>query len=191
MASKRTRVYATVVYPESAPDNWVEIIKESHVSGFISPLHDQDVDNSTGEIKKPHYHVLFQYDGVKSKDQFDEFKRTFSGVGTEYVQSFRGYARYLCHLDNPEKHQYSVDHVIELGGSDYLSTIARTSDRYSVIREMIIYVKNTGASYADLLEYAADNNINWFVALCDSSSYVIGQYIKDFHKNGHDLLSGR
>ena len=37
----RTRNYACVVYPDSAPENWKEIIAESKVPVFISPLHDQ------------------------------------------------------------------------------------------------------------------------------------------------------
>ena len=52
----RTRSYATVVYPESAPD-FLERLNDLKVPCFVSPLHDKDF-NPTGEPKKPHYHVL-------------------------------------------------------------------------------------------------------------------------------------
>ena len=39
----RTRNFATVVYPESAPENWIDIIRESHINVIISPLHENDI----------------------------------------------------------------------------------------------------------------------------------------------------
>ena len=46
----RTRNYATVVYPESAPNDWIEVLTQQFVPCFISPLHDKDV-NPGGDIK--------------------------------------------------------------------------------------------------------------------------------------------
>ena len=46
--TKRFRNYATVVYPESAPENWQEILSDQIIPAFISPLHDSDV-NPDGE----------------------------------------------------------------------------------------------------------------------------------------------
>ena len=60
-SKSRTRNYATVVYPESAPENWQQIISESKIPVFISPLHDQDI-NPTGEHKKSHFHVMAMYE---------------------------------------------------------------------------------------------------------------------------------
>ena len=100
----RRRVFATVVYPESSPDNWRQIIDDYHVPVLISPLHDKDINNGSGDLKKPHYHVMFMFDGKKSDDQWNDIKSSFGGVGTERIESTRGYARYLCHLDNPEKY---------------------------------------------------------------------------------------
>ena len=65
MAEKRTRNFATVVYPESAPENWMDILNDYHVPAFVSPLHEFDF-NATGETKKAHYHVMVMYDNVKS-----------------------------------------------------------------------------------------------------------------------------
>ena len=78
---------------------------------MISPLHKDDV-NPYGEVKKPHYHVIVMFDSVKTLEQFAEFADTFGGVGKEKVNSIRGYARYLCHLDNPEKAQYNPYDVV-------------------------------------------------------------------------------
>lgn len=174
----RTRNFATIVYPESAPDGWIDIIRETCVNIFISPLHCEDV-NPDGEIKKPHYHVLVMFDTVKTQAQFLDFISAFGGVGIEKVNSTRGYARYLCHLDNPEKHQYNIDDVISIGSEDYFSIISLPSDKYGSIREMIDYINTENiSSFSDLLEYCAANNEYWFRCLCDNGTYVIKEYLK-------------
>lgn len=58
------------------------------------------------------------------------------GVGCESVISLRGYARYLCHLDNPEKAQYEKSDVMSLGGVSYLEVIGTASDKSTAIFEM-------------------------------------------------------
>lgn len=64
----RTRNWTFVVYPESAPDNWREIIDEYRTPWIESPLHDKDV-NPDGELKKPHWHVMMMFPTNKSYDQ--------------------------------------------------------------------------------------------------------------------------
>lgn len=174
----RTRNYATVVYPESAPENWRTVISELCIPCFVSPLHDQDV-NSTGEPKKPHYHVLIMFEGVKTQDQAEAIFDLIGGVGCEKVQSIRGYARYLCHLDNPEKVQYNTEDVVMYGGADYIGIIGLAIDKYNAIGEMIDYCcSNQVYSYSDLLEWCRVNRFDWFRVLCDNGTFVIKEYLK-------------
>ena len=174
----KTRNFATVVYPDSAPDNWQEILSEQFVPAFISPLHDKDI-NPTGEAKKPHWHVMLMFDGVKTTEQALEIFNKIGGVGCEVVQSQRGYARYLCHLDNPEKAQYEPQNVRSLCGADYTSTIGLVTDKYKAISEMIDYcVENNIVSYSDLLEYSRMERFDWFRVLCDNGTIVIREYLK-------------
>ena len=99
---ERVRNFATVVYPESAPENWIDILNEYHVACLISPLHNRDIDPDLN-IKKPHYHVLIMFEGKKNYEtQVKPIFDSIGGVGREYVQSIRGYARYLCHLNIAE-----------------------------------------------------------------------------------------
>lgn len=177
-SSNRFRNFATVVYPESAPENWLETLSEQCVPCFVSPLHDLDV-NPDGELKKAHYHVLFAFDGKKSVEQVQSVAALIGGVGCEVVQSLRGYARYLCHLDNPEKHQYSPEDVLAFGGIDYHASIGLPTDKYKAIREMMDFCRDNGiVSYADLLEYASEARYDWFRVLCDSATVVIKEYLK-------------
>ena len=86
----RSRNFATMVYPESAPDGWTDILQNLSVPCFVAPLHDSDVDDD-GVIKKAHYHVLMKFEGKKSLDNVRELCKKFGGVGCEAVQSARGY----------------------------------------------------------------------------------------------------
>ena len=174
----RTRNYATVVYPESAPNDWIEILTQQFVPCFISPLHDKDV-NPGGEPKKPHYHVLIAFDGVKTPDQAKAIFEKIGGVGCEVVQSLRGYARYLCHLDNPEKAQYDTRDVRSLSGANYDSVIGLPTDKYQAIRDMIKFCEeNDIISYRKLLLHAECERDDWFKVLCDNGSYVMKEYLK-------------
>lgn len=183
----RTRNYACVVYLDSAPENWLSIISDAKIPCFVSPLHDEDV-NPTGEPKKPHHHVLAMWDSVKTKDQAQAFFDTFKGVGCESVNSSRGYARYLCHLDNPEKAQYSPEKVKCFGGANYSHIIGTMADKGKCVREMIAFVREQDITcFSDLMDYSATNNEEWFDCLINAGAYVIKEYIKSYTWKYHKL----
>lgn len=174
----RFRNFATVVYPDSAPENWSEILSKQFIPAFISPLHDKDKD-PTGEDKKPHWHVVLMFDGKKSIEQVTEIFNLIGGVGCEKVNSIRGYARYLCHLDNPEKYQYNQSDVRCLSGADYPSTIGLAIDKYKAIGEMIDFCEeNDIVSYSELLKYCRLERFDWFRILCDNGTVVMKEYLK-------------
>lgn len=173
----RARNFATIVYPESAPEDWLDILGSLHIPCFISPLHEDDI-LPDGSKKKPHYHVMLMFDGKKSVEQVQEIWDLIGGVGFQNVISMRAYARYLCHLDNPEKAQYSSDKVISIA-ADYDSVIGLVSDKYKAVMEMIEFCKdNEIYSYAELLEWCSVHKYDWFKSLCDNTSYVIREYLK-------------
>lgn len=174
----RTRNFATVVYPESAPDNWQDILTQQFVPAFISPLHDNDI-NPGGEVKKAHYHVMLMFDGVKTFEQAQSIFSLIGGVGCEVVQSMRGYARYLCHLDNPEKAQYSQDDVRTMCGADYASAIGLATDKYKALGEMQDFCeKYNVVSFYLLSRYARTHRTDWYRILCDCGSVYMREYLK-------------
>lgn len=177
--AKRTRHFATVVYPESAPMDWIERLDAYHVATLISPLHDKDV-NPSGEKKKSHYHVLVMFDGPKDFDTqvkpiFDEI----GGVGREMVNSSRGYARYLCHLDNPEKAQYSPSDVRCMGGANFYEITNLPTDDLKMIREICEFCRqNEIYSLAELIDISIAIHPEWFSMIAMSRCYFVDKYIK-------------
>ena len=194
--TNRARGFGCIVYPESAPDNWREILDEHHIMWAESPLHDLDV-NPTGEVKKPHWHVLLAFDAPKTLDQIKELVEPLNGSNPIILDSIRGTLRYFAHLDNPEKHQYNPALIVGHGGIDIKDLLrVSASKRYSLIAEMRKWVKqNDIEEYADLVDYAATfRNEDWLPLLSDNSTYVMIQYIKsnkDRIRKRRDELCGK
>lgn len=181
MQNKRTRNWGTIVYMESAPENWKMILEEQHIPALVSPLHDKDI-NANGELKKEHYHVMLMFNGVKTAEQAQEVFSLIGGVGTEAIKCSKAYARYLCHLDNPDKAQYNIDDVMYFSGADYDNILRLATDKYSAIGEMIEFCLQNGiVSYAQLLLYARENRQDWFRVLCDNGTMTMVQFLKSHH----------
>lgn len=179
-SGSRTRNWMVVVYPESAPENWREYMDELQIEWVESPLHEFDT-NATGEVKKAHWHLLLMFGGVKTYEQVLEVVQPLNCPAPQKCLSVKGCVRYMVHLDNPEKHQYSVSDIKAHGGVDLADLLRpNSSERYALINDMFDYVKDNGiVEFQDLVDYARHEHFeDWFPLLCDNSAYVVGQYIK-------------
>ena len=161
--SVKSRGWACIVYPESAPADWVSQLEDGHVPVLISPLHDSD-QRADGERKKAHYHVLAVWDGPTTEQAArDFFSRAGVGAPPERVASLRGYARYLIHLDDHDKHRYDAADVIAISGADWASVAldeGQLVDR--ALDEIETWIDTTGCiSYAALCRYARAERPDW------------------------------
>lgn len=191
----RTRVYAILVYEDSAPDDWRERLTQEHVAALISPYHDKDV-NPDGSQKKPHWHVMIMFDGPKSQEQVNGlWDRVLGGNRVKHyetVNSTRGYGRYLCHMDNPEKAQYSKDDVQALGGADYEEIISLPSDDWEILDQIFDYIDESGERYySRLLRYCRRERRDWWKLLVQRHSYVVVSYLKSVATELRDEDEGR
>lgn len=176
----RTRNWTVVVYPDSAPENWRELLDDKHIEWVESPLHDRDV-NADGTPKKPHWHILLLFGGVKTFEQVSEFVGFLNCPIPVRVHNAKSLVRYMAHLDNPDKVQYDLSKIISHGGVDIFDLLKPTSaERYTYIREMQQWCIDTGCvEFQDLFDYAAANRFDdWFPLLCDNSAFVMTQYLK-------------
>jgi hypothetical protein len=186
--SKQTRCknWTIVIYPESAPSNWRDIINELHIEWIESPLHDKDL-NANGEVKKEHWHILLMFGGVKSYEQVRELTDALNCPRPEKCHNARALVRYMAHLDNPDKAQYKLEDIIAHGGVDLAEMLRpSSSERYSLIKEMIGFVKdNQIVEFQDLMDYASEQRFDdWFPLLCDNAAFVVQGYIKSQrHRN--------
>lgn len=160
MAEKnvKKRNWAFVLYPESAPKDWRDILAQTGLQVAISPLHDKDL-NPTGEPKKPHYHVILVYDGPTTYNNVKAFTNGRLGQTIpQPLEQVRGYYRYLTHEDNPEKAQYSKSDIETLNGFDIRDFVQLTSSEVTkATREIIQLIRDNGITeYADLIDLLMD-----------------------------------
>lgn len=176
----KTRNFATILYEESANPDWLQILRDEHLTGFAR-YHDKDV-NPDGTQKKPHWHLLLMFECVKNFDrQVKPIFDRIGAVGREIVQSARGYARYLCHLDNPEKQLYNKADVIAFGGADYEAVISLPTDDINALREIFDYIRNNEIlSFAEICDATARFKPEWFSIVATRKTYVIKTYLKSY-----------
>lgn len=174
MSLSRTRNFVTIVYPESCPANWREVLAESCVPAIVSPLHDKDT-NPDGTPKKPHWHVMLMFPGVKSVEQVYGLCKKFGGIKPQIVSSVQGQARYLIHKDNPEKYQYNPNEIECFSGADWLEIVKTSRDRYDTLEDIIAFMDEKQMfSYYDLVNYCRLNNRQWFEVVCDNTVLLKG-----------------
>lgn len=176
----RTRNWTIVVYPESAPENWREIIDEMHVPWVESPLHDKDVEPD-GTIKKAHWHILLMFANKKSYSQVQEISQALNAPNPQKCENAKGMVRYFAHMDSPHKYQYDKSAIIAHSGAEISSYLQATKmERYQLIGEMIAFVReNDITEMRDLIDYAMDTRFDdWFPLLCDNSAFIMEQYVK-------------
>ena len=182
MAEKnvKKRNWAFVLYPESAPADWREQLQKTGLPCAISPLHDRDV-NATGEPKKPHYHVMVFYQGPTS---YNVVKRLTDGLNQpipQVVEQVRGYYRYLTHMDNPEKAQYSPSGITTLNGFDIGDYVEMSkSEVTKVCRALMDYIReNDIMEYADLMDMTMCEGVppEWFDVASSRTLFFTG-YLK-------------
>lgn len=176
----RTRTWTFVLYEDSAPENWRQLLDDMHIEWVESPWHDKDI-NADGQPKKKHKHILLLFAGKKSYEQIKEITDELQQPIPQRCHNAKAMVRYMAHLDNPEKAQYNVNEIAAHGGVDIAELLRpSSSERYTLIREMIDYVRSAGVTeFQDLMDYAAAERFDdWFPLLCDSCAYIVGQYIK-------------
>lgn len=176
-SQRRTTSWTFTCYPESMPDDWEERMRSLHVPlAYI--LHDKDKAN--GLPVKPHVHVLVKYESVKAREQvLGDFE--FTGVRfVEQVRSFNAMTRYLCHLDDDDKHRYDPEDVTACSGLSLdFSRHISPDEQLDALQEMTEFCEdNDIREYSDLWNYAARNNRVWLSLLTGKASYAMNQYIR-------------
>lgn len=172
----KSRYWSFIVYPESVIDDWQDELSKMGCVFAVSPLHDKDI-NANGEKKKPHYHVLIQFDGPTTyKNVKDNICDVVGGTIPQKVISLRGYYRYFAHLDNPEKAQYNIDEVKCYGGFK----LDLTTSEINIIKSNILddIVKHKFFDYSDLCDYYKDiGDFDYFEIVCNNTFFFI-HYLK-------------
>ena len=184
VADVRARAWTFILYPESAPENWREVLDGYHVPWACSPLHDKDV-NATGEPKKPHWHILLSFTGKKGYKQILGVTEGISGTRPQVCHDQKGLIRYFTHRDNPEKAQYDQRDIEAHGGFDLEEYFKPTaSECMRLQNEMIEWCyRHNIVEYRALKVYALHERPDWANEL-SRSCFEVTQFIKSQRHSG-------
>lgn len=174
----KKRNWAFVVYPESAPENWIEQLQQTGLQCVISPLHDKDKD-PTGEVKKAHYHVIAIYSGPTSFNVVNGLTDSFNAPVPQALEQVRGYYRYLTHKDNPEKYQYDEKEIQTVNGFNIADFVELSKSEVSEIKKTLqALIRNENITeYADLMDYLLDSEKTLEYDVASNNTYFFDKYI--------------
>lgn len=156
MAEKnvKKRNWAFVLYPESAPADWKDRLKQAGMKCAISPLHDKD-ENPDKTPKKAHYHVIVCYEGPTTYNNVKRLTESLNQPIPQPLEQVRGYYRYLTHEDNPEKAQYNKADIQTINGFAIQDFVELTrSEVGKITREIVQLIRDN-----NITEYSVLMNI--------------------------------
>lgn len=173
----RSNLYTFLIYPkDSAPDNYMDIIRSWHVPVLISPVHAPSSDaygEEEGVQKKRHLHVMIYFGSGanKSLEQVKVYSDKLHGTRPFIVNSRDGMIRYFIHLDDPDKQQYDIDEDGKEGHkwskSDLISLsgfeTGNAFESFSNEQQMYVFLENTIFdhhiyNFSDFIRFLRDVN---------------------------------
>ncbi|EGO2715368.1 TPA: replication protein [Enterococcus faecalis] len=175
---RRSNKWAFLIYEESAPDNYLEILNGLHVPFVLSPWHDKDIYSGTGELKKSHKHGAFYFDSLKSYTQVSELvsDKLNGPAHVEVVMSPKGMFDYFTHAENPSKTSYDVENI-ESGAGFELDKFLLEQNTDNFMNDVIdIIEENNFMEFEDLVRYARENNY-LLLGLIVERTYFFAKYL--------------
>lgn len=185
------RSWAFVMYPDSMPNNWIEIIRNTGLPMAISPLHNMDL-NPTGEEKKVHYHVICYYENpTTANNVYENVCKPLNATIPIKLESMKGMFRYHIHLDNPEKFQYDDRDRQFYNGFDValVSDLTKTEE-LKLLKEIIIFIKDNNIfEFVDLINCFITNDSSELIDVCKRNSGFLSLYITSFRNKTKQCLT--
>jgi len=181
--SQKKRNWACIVYPESVPSDWKDILQQSGLQCAISPLH-KDLNPDDSE-KKPHWHVILCYNGPTSYNAVRGLTDKLRGSVPQALEQVRGYYRYLTHKDNPEKVQYDERDIVKVNGFNIADFMELTRSEVAEIKRRVQnYIREENVlEYSVLLDRLLDEELFAEHDVASSNTMLFTAYINSKRYN--------
>ena len=175
---KRSNKWAFLIYQESAPENYLDVLEEMHIPFVLSPWHDKDVNKETGEFKKAHKHGVLFFESLKSYTQISELltEKLHTPSHVEVVMSPKGMYDYFIHAENPDKTLYNMDEI-ESGCGFELEQFLITNNNEQFLSTVIdIIEEHNFTEFNNLVRYARVENPSLLNLIIDKT-YFFAKYL--------------
>lgn len=175
----KKRNWAFFVYPESAPENWRDILQETGLQCCISPLHDKDIDPD-GNVKKAHYHVIVCFSGPTTYNVVLKLTESLNQPIPQPLEQVKGYYRYLTHKDNPEKYQYDEKDIVCINGFSILDYAELTRSEITKIKISLhkLIIDKDFVEYTQLMDYLLVNEMFSEYDVASNNTIFFNQYLR-------------
>lgn len=157
---KRSNKWAFLLYQDSSPENYLDILEELHIPFVLSPWHDKDINKETGEFKKSHKHGALFFDSLKSYSQVSELltERLNTPAHVEPVMSPKGMYDYFIHAENPDKALYSIEDIESGCGFELEKFLIEQNSNLYLKTVIDIITDNNFTEFEDLVHFARHND---------------------------------
>lgn len=181
----KKRNWACVVYPESLPENWLELLTLTGLQVAISPLHDKDLEADGQSPKKPHYHLILIYGNPTTYNNVKNLTDKLNAPRPIPLEQVRGYYRYLTHKDNPEKYQYDEKDIKTLNGFSVLDFVELTTSEVDEISKNLLALirEKTILEYSDFVDYVMNNLSNNDFNVAINHTFFFNTYITSYRNS--------
>lgn len=179
---------SVLLWFDSVPSDWVERVSDLGHPCLVSPRHDKDILED-GTAKKPHWHLLFCFNGRKTgKDcqYIADYVSNQSDYSWLYVADRQVMARYECHLDQPKKHRYPISELISINGAPIEKLIAKSNEEDDYVDEALNdifnYIRDSHCVYFnELIDYARENDKGiWIRRLRKDLTPIVKAYMAGY-----------
>ncbi len=197
----KRRIWRFLVYPESAPADWIDFLKNKGICCAISPLHDRDIwdkdviDNGVvihhrGDLKKAHYHILAVYRGPTSFTSIKDITDTLGQPRPDVSSTFdplKAY-EYLWHKNDPDKTLYDENGVVLLNdfnpealkGQAYVD-----NDMFNELEDLLI--EQNALTFTKALQIVKDNGDVDMVIFFRRHGFHFDKIIKGIWQDNQNL----
>lgn len=137
---KKYRCFEFVVYDESIHYKFDDIMFALHGFKYWAWIKHQPEEDE----KQVHYHIIIKLENATTIESIS--KKTGVPVHKiQYVKNIRAMCRYLIHIDDSEKIQYSIDdvHVSKLFERKFKKNFQELKSEEEIIQDIYFWIDNS------------------------------------------------
>lgn len=149
----KKRYWAILLYPDSLPENYLEVLKNTGLRFALSPLHDKDVDEDN-KLKKAHYHGILCYNSPTTYSNVAKLCESLNQPIPKPIDNIVGAYEYFYHKNDIDKYQYNAEDITTYNGFEITDFLQRSRSEINKLKYKVF-------------EFIREKNITEFCDLCD------------------------
>lgn len=170
IGTSKAQNFTFLIYPDSAQENWKELLEELGQPIAISPLHDMD-KAELGGFKKSHYHCIYRANNNVTADSVRKKIQRKLGVKAvakvQIVDNIQNMYLYLTHESKDavakNKHVYDKKDIVLLNNFDIeryiVFDVEELSEKFDIICDIIL--DNELANMVQLMTFLKENGTEY------------------------------